>query len=132
MKGKIITPNLQEELTVDEAGINDQLANQPALFAFYAVLYAQAKQEIEKYEALYISTLREHYSDKGVKISETRLKAELALDESYNTLKEKELVLKEVKEAFQQRKDMLISLASNLRAEGDAWLSRTIKETKGK
>ena len=48
------------------------------------------------------------------------------------SFKKKERVLREIKDAFIQRKDMLISLASNMRAQGDMYLAETINKARKK
>lgn len=133
---KSYTLNLDDDLNIDRAGINDALANQPALFAWYATLYEMARNnsavlnsQIDAYQAELDQYYRMEATKEGIKITEGSIKAKIDSNENmckliddYNNSKRQEGMLYAAKAAFEQRKDMLISIASNMRQEWDTEL----------
>ena len=121
--------NYENELKCDEVTINEDLKNQPSLFAFYAVFAEIAESEVailkletEKTEAI----LDDEYRGKLEKSTENMLKNAVRRDERYlslmyqlNTAKKNAGILNAIKEAFHHRKEILIALASNMRAQMD-------------
>ena len=130
---KAHTLHLDDDLGIDRAGINDELANQPAKFAWYATLYEMArnksnllKQKIDEFAAKLDQSIRAANAAAGAKTTEGGISAMIASDETmaklqrqYLDSKKEEGLLYVAKEAFEQRKDMLISIASNMRQEWD-------------
>ena len=133
---KNYTLNLDDDLNVDRAGINDALANQPSLFAWYATLYEMARNnslildsQIKSYKAELDQYYRMEAVKENLKITEGAINAKtdsnenlLKLIDEYHASKRQEGMLYVAKAAFEQRKDMLISIASNMRQEWDTEL----------
>lgn len=129
----IFEPNYMAELEVARETINKNLTEQASYFAWYAVLsemaeaeFKAAKLELELTEAELDSTLRKNKKEIGEKFTEGSLGAEIKSDEKYvvamlrmNEWHKNMGIVKAIKEAFAQRKDVLISLSSNMRAERD-------------
>jgi hypothetical protein len=121
------------ELSISEETINDDLKNQPSLFAFYAVMQenmeadvAEKKLHLDALEAMLDEMYRTEAAKSGTKITETLLANKIHINQEYidaasllNKAKHEANVLRAIKEAFQHRKDMLITLASNMRAQFD-------------
>lgn len=124
----------QNELRMSEDTINEDLKNQPSYYAFYAVLeeiaegeYNSARLELD----MLLATLDKLYRDKaantpGSKLTETQLTNQIRLDSQFleattkvNENRKNYGVLRAIKESFSHRKDMLIALASNMRAQQD-------------
>lgn len=135
--------NLEERLAIDQEDLNSELSNQPSEFARFAVLAARAKSrreridyELEEYENKLDISIREG-ATKEDGLTEGKIKALVRIDSKrlavVNTLieaKEIEEIAIAAKEAFSQRKDCLISLGANRRAEMDTDLY--LKERKKK
>lgn len=125
--------NYEEELKCAEETINENLVDQPSLFAWYAVLqemaedvYSHAKMEFEISEAHLDAQYRKEAADKEEKIMEKQILSKIVLNDTHIALRNAMMtarknvgILKAIKESFAHRKDMLISLASNLRAQMD-------------
>jgi hypothetical protein len=123
----------QFELKMDETTINDDLKKQPSLFAWYAVLeelaekdFAEAKLTVDLVSASLDQSYREKAVQSNTKLTETQLINQIRLDNQFldatakvNECRKNVGVLRALKEAFGQRKDMLITLASNMRAQSD-------------
>jgi len=125
--------NPDAELKLAEETINDDLKNQPALYAFYAVLQEAADSELadrklamETMEAVLDEHIRAEALTAGTKVTETMIGSKIRLNEDYqasiialNQAKAQAGKLRAIKEAFVHRKDMLVTLASNMRAQAD-------------
>jgi len=134
----------QEDLRISKETINDNLMDQPALFAFYSVMseiaeavYEEARLELELLEA----TLDEHYRkvflEEGQKVTEKKLEKVVATNSDriesakakIQTRKNRN-ILKALTESMRHRKEAVISLASNYRAEMDVDVYIKKKELK--
>lgn len=118
-----------EELKCSEDTINDDLKNQSAQFAWYSVLsgmqeeeYGQRKLELELIEA----ELDSHYRKELDKVTEAKVAMQIRSDLKYiearqivNEAKKNLEILKGITEAFRHRKDMLVTLAANMRVQSD-------------
>ena len=111
--------DISKELNISIENINSELAEQPAQFARWGTMEVIAKDILESYQGQKSEKLR----TENEKISETKIESLLLNDPEYMKLKKQHNTLRIVKEAFRQRKDMLISLAANLREEFDIDLS---------
>lgn len=127
----------EEELRLNEETINEDLKKQPSLYAFYAVLSEKAHAELnesklalEVHEAVLDSQIRKQ-SDK--KPTEKQIQAQILLEPSYQEARmdviraTKQLgILKGIKDAFNHRKEAVIALASNMRAQSDPeiWVAK--------
>jgi len=129
--GKVHTIDYQKELKCSEETINDDLKDQPSFFAWYAVLseiaqaeMAEAKTTLELAEASLDEQIR--VDGKDAKLTETMIKNRIRLDPTYQAAQENFAttrknvgILGAIKESFYHRKDVLISLASNMRVQAD-------------
>lgn len=125
--------NPDAELKLAEETINDDLKNQPSLFAFYAVMHEAAEAEVaecklalETVEAMIDEKIRSEFVASGTKATEALISNRVRLDESYqesviayNRAKAQSGKLRAIKDAFIHRKDMLVTLASNMRSQAD-------------
>jgi hypothetical protein len=126
--------DMAKDLGIDKASINADLANQPAMFAWYATLselakdkVAKAKSHLEVTEAELDQRIRRDWDiDRNGKMTEAGVSASIKLSPIYqkaeSQLQEAQKtngLLNVARQAFDQRKDMLISLAANMRAESD-------------
>ena len=114
----------------DQSEINRQCLSHPATYAFYAGVLATAKYRVnlaehkldQYYSEKYLEIKEEIGGDKGV--TETFIKQKINTDEKYQELKltlfkfqQEEGILSALVKSLEHKKDMLFSLASNLRAE---------------
>lgn len=140
--------NLADDLFIDEDNINESFINQPALYAWWATVAAQAraiadhtKLDVERQEEYIKKTLmgeldtkvRQELDMNGEKITESKVTNAIYASDEYKeateelfTLKEKYLndsetaiTLEIARDAMNQRKDALISLGAQLRNESD-------------
>jgi len=119
----------EEQLQCSEETINEDLQNQPSLFAWYAVLEELAEAELQEAKLaldLVEAELDAHYRSTLEKVTETKISNKIKSSEEYikakvavNEARKKVGILKAIREAFSHRKDMLIALASNMRAQAD-------------
>lgn len=136
--------NLAEDLVIDEYNLNEAFMNQPALFAWWATVAAQARaiadkaklavEEQEDYLKKRLigeldTEVRQQLEMDGEKITETKVTNGIYCHERYveeskklYELKEKYLecnanavTLEIGRDAMNQRKDTLISLGANMR-----------------
>lgn len=123
----------QEEVRFAKETIDDDLRDQPSLFAFYAVMselaeeaYEDAKLELELVEA----TLDDHYRKElirtGEKSTDKKVEAIIKADKrrvksikNLITAKKNRGILRALTRAFEQRKESLIAFSSNFRQERD-------------
>ena len=142
------TVDLAEDLKIDSANINEAFCEQPAKYAWWATVAAQAKAlvdrkklEVDRKDDFIRKTLigeldaevRQELEMNGEKVTETkvtnsiychpRYKEEIgelyALKSELNALQQNLTTLEIAKESMNQRKDMLISLGAQLRQEGN-------------
>lgn len=119
-----------EDLDVDRANINEELADQPSKFAWHGVLSELAKSKVlmlkNELETLKAELDQDIRSKADKKPTERDIDAMIQLDSKYQK-KEREYlaaqkdsgILQVARQAFEQRKDMLISIAANMRGESD-------------
>jgi hypothetical protein len=122
---------LQDDLPINESNITAEFIVQPELFAWWATVMELAKDLVarEKYrlDRLYAITdhnVRKFYNDNKQKVTEKIVENEVITDEEYQKAKLEYLEAKKQlglllagKEAMVQRKDMLISIGANMRAQ---------------
>ena len=130
IQGKEYDLQYLQELQVAEETINENLKDQPALFAFYAVLeevaeaeYVEAKLRVEIVEA----QLDYEYRKTSEKVTENLIRNKIRCDDKYlsavvamNDAKKNTGILKAIKDSFSHRKEIVIALASNMRAQMDS------------
>jgi len=120
------------ELELHEETINEDLKNQPSKFAFYCVLTEKAQEDLgeaklalEILEAELDANIRLKLVE-GKKPTEKSIQQTILLDLSYQEARMEIImrakavgILRGLKESFAQRKEVLIALASNMRAQRD-------------
>lgn len=125
--------NPDVELHLAEETINDDLKNQPSLYAFYAVMHeaadaelAERKLTLETVEAIVDEKIRGEFTTSGTKATEALIANKVRLNDeyqaaviSYNEAKAQVGKLRAIRDAFVHRKDMLVTLASNMRVQAD-------------
>jgi len=139
---RVYQGNYLDDLKISEADINTMLETQPSRYVFWAkmaaiakVLVEKWKYELEKYEAQTYTFIRSQKESRGERVTEKQLQSAIVLDPRFRQLRERLLKarlqydhLAAIKEAFAQRKDMLMSLGANLREEMDTTLALREKE----
>lgn len=122
------------ELKCAEETINENLKEQPSLFAWYAVLQEMAEEALshsklalEMVEASLDASIRKKALKKKEKLTEKQILSSIQLHDDYIKArtavieaKKNAGTLKAIKDAFNHRKEMVLALASNMRAQGDA------------
>ena len=128
------------DLQIDPTNINDQLSKQPALYAWFATVHEMARTKREQVEnelELLYSTLYREIKNQtaGMKVTEKETEAIIETNPKYTGTKNRLLDLHDqeriaavVRDAYSHRKDCLITLASNLRAQWDTDLSIKARE----
>ena len=129
LEGKEFECDPENELLSSEENINDDLKNQPGWYAWYAVLQEKADHELQESKLMleiFGAELDAKIRSTHESLTEKKITAMILMDEDYhmarrmvNDSKHKVGVLKAVKESFDHRKDMLITLASNMRKQMD-------------
>jgi hypothetical protein len=124
---------LEGELELNESKVNKHLKEQPSLFAFYVVLSEVATDELRSVTLVRDVTksgLQKHYRNKALKekrkITVQEIEEQVQMDEKFieaeknvNEWKKNVGILNGIKESFRHRKEALIALASNMRAQMD-------------
>lgn len=123
----------QKELKCSEETINEDLKNQPTMFAWYAVLQemaaaavSEAKLDLEVTEATLDGYFRDESVKKKIKLLEKDIFSKIKLHDDYlkarvavNTAIKNAGILRAIKDAFAHRKEMVLALASNMRIQSD-------------
>ena len=135
-EGRCFDKNLGEELKITPGNLDQELMEHAGKYAWWGVLCALAEEKAEKVERtlaayraeLDVAIRRNTYEDLPTglppKITETTIASIIETDEAYIQLKDQAVeakrernVLRVARAAFEQRKDMLQSYASNRRVE---------------
>lgn len=133
---KVITYDLAQEVEIDSNRLNQALVEQATKFAFIATVHAGyrgavegAKMKLDLQSAKLDGIVRSEGVNNGEKMTEAIVTARikqskpyLDAQKDYEELAGTERQLAVAVEAFRQRKDMLIALSSNWRAELDQQL----------
>ncbi|MDX5368499.1 MAG: hypothetical protein LPL29_03900 [Alphaproteobacteria bacterium] len=123
--------DLRTDLRIDMADIDREIVNQPGLFAHYAAQHAEAerklklaKLEFEVFEAALDRQVRDHALATNKKVTERQIETAMFMNTTYvdkrRNLIELEAQVEQIKavvDGMRQKKDMLITFASNARAE---------------
>lgn len=134
---KLRSLDLAKELDINEVDINEQMMTQPRMFAWVAVLSKLAADTKRRKKAglkVAYAERDKHWriyrEDHNLKVTDKVIDADILRDKVYQAaqgeLHDAEFnadVLDVAVQAFDQRKDMLISVGANIRAEGDTNLS---------
>lgn len=119
------------DITINEGDLNKEFIEQPSKFLKYAVTEAQAqglvlkaKFILETTEAEVASSIREDYRRRDLKLTEKQLESEVLKNSKYQHVmkeylkaKEQADILRAARDAFTQRKDMLVQLGLARRQE---------------
>ncbi len=136
----LVAKNLHDELAIDEKLINDELKDQAAKYAWWATLHTMArgkrdelKRKLDLLEAELDGEIRRKLQESGEKATERVIGTQLLqtaryqkLQQQYAEAQQQETVLAVAREAFMQRKDMVVAIATNLRHELDAETSQRL------
>jgi hypothetical protein len=135
---------LYDNLTIDDTDLDKEFVEQPRLFAWWAAvetlikdLYETKKTQLKRDYAVIDARVREEGKITETRLTEKMIENTVITDPKYqiaeNELAEirKQFSLAHVgKEAFEQRKEMLISLGANRRSEVSA--NPIVKKEKNK
>jgi hypothetical protein len=130
-EGSKIELTLPDDLQIHEAKLNPQVAEQPGLYAFYSIVAArlsartqQAAQLLRDVQAQREIHIRQAAAATGEKMTEDKIKAKLQIDpdvqkarDSFALIERMSLEAAQIKEAFYQRLQALITLSANVRKE---------------
>jgi hypothetical protein len=135
LNGKEYSNDAAESLRIDRTILDDEFANQHVRFAYFATLHEIAKDKVARLkvslETLYAQLDHEKRkianeykaTQPSFKYTETMCENEIKTDQRYQAKNAEYLdamqlagVLGVAREAFAQRKEMLISLGANARA----------------
>jgi len=122
---------LRASAGVDRLRIDDEVADQSAKFLYIAELYAQAEALVEAHkdvlgrvEAAVAIRVRQRLEAEGVKITEKLIDQHMKLDPEYqqaqqNVVNAKAQLgrMKALRDTYYARKDLLVALSYNQRAE---------------
>ena len=137
------------EIIINDTDLNTEFIHQASKFNKFATTEAQAKAKLmnaklrlEIVDAEITKKVREDFTKSGVKATEKMVNSEVILSKEYQAAQKALIkascdadIAKAAKEAFMQRKDMLIQLGSAKRAEMDhsgLSIREQAKETLGK
>ncbi len=138
--------NLEEELFVNGGDLSGDYADHSRRFAWFATavelctdVEARLKVELGRAEAVLDAVIREEAAEAGIKMTETKVKNAIITRDVYKEIQEDYLqaklntgLAKAARDAMIHRKDMLISLGANYRAEGNSDISLKTDQLKNK
>lgn len=134
--------DLNVDLDINRENINAEMTNQPSMFAWYAVLHELAKAksvEMKRKEKAFRAELDKKIRSKAkedeVKLTETAIDSIITTSPDFINIQKlcnnadlEAGLLNVARQAFEQRKDMLISISSNMRNEVDTDI-KVLKES---
>lgn len=126
-----LSEDIKKKLKINDKNLNAELLEQPGLFARYAFEMSKKKQEFDELEleldileAEIDKKIRIEFVANNVKYSEKKIEREIMIEPKVKELKIKIIkvyteycILRSIANAYEQRKDMLVSLCANRRAE---------------
>jgi len=130
---KVHKVDLELDLEIDKTKLNDELAGQPSMYAWYATLCEMSRNKVlylknalEIMEAELDQQIRRDWDSDEGKMTEAGVAAKIKLNKKHQALVDSYLdaqlsqgKLMVAKVSFEQRKDMLISISANMRGETD-------------
>jgi hypothetical protein len=137
----------EARISLDFQTLNEELAEHPGKFAWWATLEVLAKTQVEELvtrrDTLHAEMYSQLESDMtealGKKPTIEAIKSVIVQDPKYATATENlrkateaERLMTVARQTMQMRKDSLMAVASNLRAEADAGLSSQLKTIRDK
>ena len=131
---KVYDRDLSTDLYIDKGDINSSIVNHAQQFAWYATAYelctlheSRAKDALEELEARLDHAIRMEADGANVKMTETKVKNTVLTRseykealEAYRTAQLNAGLAKSARDAMVHRKDMLVTLGANYRAEGNS------------
>jgi len=134
INGISYSSSLEDDIKIDPSDLDAEFVEQSRKYAWWAILSEMAKDLVSKQkydlDILYAQLDHEKRSQAlvaKVKLTEKMVENEVITDKRYQAKMKEYLeskrqygVLQAGREAFTQRKEMLISLGANYRAEGNA------------
>ena len=141
--------SFEDDMKIDPMDLTNEFVCQPLKFIWWAQLTEIArdtvnrkKYEMEKFYALADHEARSRAEEMKIRITEKVVENQVITNPIYSQMMDEYLGLKKTlgmllagKEAMLQRKDMLISLGANYRAEGNAepyLLKESVRERQSK
>lgn len=135
---------LQEDLYINSTDLSSAFEDHAQRFSWYATAYELAsdydgrlKIELERLSATLYNTYKQEAVSTGMKITEKGLDSRVITTDIYLSLQDQYLnatrqtrLLKAARDAMIHRKDMLVSAASNYRAEIQADISLRTQQLK--
>ena len=129
--GQEYESQLDEDLHIDRFNLNEEFTKHSERFAWYATAYELAqsyenrlKVDLERLYALLDIKVRGTMTQQGMRITEKKVENAVITDNTYMDLmdryqsaKEQTGVLKAARDAMYAKKDVLVSLGANIRAE---------------
>lgn len=132
--GKTRKIDLARELEVahdNPTVLTEQMSRQPAMFAWMGVLealatkqYEEAKRKQKEIYAVVDRERRKHREDKGLKVTEALISADVERDDRYIAASQEIVETRYARDilaaavgGFDHRKDMLVNIGSQLRSE---------------
>lgn len=145
------SPELAEELKIDQNDLDNEFSEQPKKYGWWATLHALSQEKVDQLEQALVVTEAEidhkfrsegsitEYDEEGgetnIKLTEDGMKRAISRNTDVKALKgqiidakKNAAVLKGAKDSFDQRKDMLIQLGASSRKEYANPELRSLKE----
>lgn len=135
LRSEVTTSDVNKEIAINQINIDNEVAKQPGYMYFYSSMLANMvalREAIKVYvdflEAVLDEEVRSRFaSNPTLKITEDKVKAAITrspelIEAQLELIKIKrdESLLKSVVDAFSHKKDMLITLASNMRSRAQS------------
>lgn len=135
LRSEVTTSDINKEIAINQINIDNEVAKQPGYMYFYSSMLANMvalREAIKVYvdflEAVLDEEVRSRFaSNPTLKITEDKVKAAITrspelIEAQLELIKIKrdESLLKSVVDAFSHKKDMLITLASNMRSRAQS------------
>jgi len=125
---------LNQDIQINPADLDTEFKDQALKFIYWATLSELAKDlanrkkyELDMFYARLDHSIRQNAVVNNIKLTEKMVENTVVTNEEYqkamkeyNEARKQAGILQVAKEAFNQRKDMLVSLGANYRAEGSA------------
>lgn len=133
---------MHEKLSINSEDLDNELSEQASQYAYYGEMYVvaesdyqMAKRKVDETYSAISREIRNSYQKKNKKPTEGAIEEEVITDTRYQYVKNQLIQAQKVrdrtklyKDAWHSRKDLLIQIAINKRAEMDSLLSSTVRQ----
>lgn len=135
LRSEVTTSDVNKEISINQIDIDNEVAKQPGYMYFYSSMLANivalreaVKVYVDFLEAVLDEEVRMKFaSNPTLKVTEDKVRAAVIrspelIEAQLELIKIKrdELLLKSIVDAFSHKKDMLITLASNMRSRAQS------------